>query len=590
MMGLGIRTKSSREALDHTDVRRRHRDQPKGPEPEVPALLAELQASLARFQEQQLRVLQEQKGLLRQLLERQQSCLFDGNFRSTAEADVAFASEGPPPPPAALPTPMLNEATHGLPYPDDGPGSPGSIDEAFALPSATSHGRLFSERDSASRLIGSWDDAPVGQGAFQALGRDGMQTESLDQDLYTVEVYYKASGPWQAVARSEIFQGVTLVVILSNAVYLGIDAGFNGSDFLWSSPWQYILTQNLFCFYFFAEITVRFFAFAKKANCLRDMWFKFDALLVLLMILETWLSGILFAAMGASLNMPTAPLRLLRCLRLARLVRLARNQPELVTIVKGMRSAIRAVCSTLLMIGLGNYTAAIIVHSLLEGEDATQRHFGTIPLCMWTLLLHGTLLDSPHHMLVQLRELGTASSMVAMVVSFLYVALTGLMLLSLLVGVSCEVVHTVSTIEKDEASIRMMKQTILQELKAYDVDGDGCIAAHELTAVLNSERSRRVLRSLKIDLEYLHDFRNIMAAVNGGEGAGISIRGAMELLFSCRGDVPATVSSISTAHRVTHAIIQQTAEWQEEFLRRHSRDVRTFAQAAAGGSRTSDWT
>ena len=73
---------------------------------------------------------------------------------------------------------------------------------------------------------------------------------------------------------------------------------------------------------------------------MKDAWFKFDSALVLLMVVETWVTPLLFLITGTSgAGLPTGPLRLLRLLRLSRMARLMRSLPELVTMVKGMLRA-----------------------------------------------------------------------------------------------------------------------------------------------------------------------------------------------------------------------------------------------------------
>jgi len=48
------------------------------------------------------------------------------------------------------------------------------------------------------------------------------------------------------------------------------------------------VVENIFCFYFTAEVVIRFLAFKRKCLFYRDAWFVFDSLLVSCMVLETW--------------------------------------------------------------------------------------------------------------------------------------------------------------------------------------------------------------------------------------------------------------------------------------------------------------
>eukprot|EP00747_Dinoflagellata_sp_TGD_P089789 gnl/TRDRNA2_/TRDRNA2_164449_c1_seq1.p1 gnl/TRDRNA2_/TRDRNA2_164449_c1~~gnl/TRDRNA2_/TRDRNA2_164449_c1_seq1.p1 ORF type:complete len:471 (-),score=52.23 gnl/TRDRNA2_/TRDRNA2_164449_c1_seq1:637-2049(-) len=180
----------------------------------------------------------------------------------------------------------------------------------------------------------------------------------LEDEMRSFDVtkFYHTEGTAQSIARSERFQNCTLGLIIVNACYLGIDSEFNDADALSDATWQYQLCENAFCALFLAEILLRLAAFRYKTDCVKDRWFLFDGSLVSLMVLETWCLPLFFvmAGMGGEggANLPIGPLRLLRLTRLSRLVRLMRSMPELVTMLRGLKVASRAVCSCLLMVDL----------------------------------------------------------------------------------------------------------------------------------------------------------------------------------------------------------------------------------------------
>ena len=74
------------------------------------------------------------------------------------------------------------------------------------------------------------------------------------------------------------------------------------------------VADHCFCAFFTFELMARFLAFAKKRSCIRDGWFKFDSVLVGLMILETWIMP--FVGGGGAGMGQASMLRLLRLLRL----------------------------------------------------------------------------------------------------------------------------------------------------------------------------------------------------------------------------------------------------------------------------------
>merc|ERR1712032_946574 len=103
-------------------------------------------------------------------------------------------------------------------------------------------------------------------------------------------------------------------------------------------------------------------------------------------------------------------------------------------------------------------------------------------------------------------------------------------------------------------SIKLLRKAVENELKEWDVDGSGTISNEEFGRVLASQKSRDALHELDVDLEYLHDFRNLIITTDGRE---LPINKALELILVCRGDQPATVTSLAVANRLTHAIIER---------------------------------
>lgn len=377
--------------------------------------------------------------------------------------------------------------------------------------------------------------------------------ENLDENVYRVENFYKETGFAQSMARHWMFQDLTLFVISLNAIYLGIDAEFNDADLLANAHFGFILSENLFCIYFTFEITIRFLAFEVKTNCLKDGWFKFDSFLVALMILEVW--GILIAnAAGAHLaGLPTAPLKLLRLLRLSRLVRLLRSLPELVTMIKGMRTASRAVASSLLMVCLLVYVFSIIMmmmaEPLMQGDDeldkpnheAIKFRWDGLAACMWTLLMDGSFMFDAGGVLHEFRKTESFLGYVAVLVFMFFMLLTSLTVLNMLIGVLCEVVTAVGQNERDEADVRLVKQGILRELLQFDDDGSGTISQVELEHVMSNNRARAVLDELEVDQSSLDEIHGMLFKHPDDQ---VSIKTILETCLMYRGSQPPTVKHL----------------------------------------------
>lgn len=99
-------------------------------------------------------------------------------------------------------------------------------------------------------------------------------------------------GPFQQIAKSAWFENFTMVVIVVYALYMSIDMDLNTADIITETHPVFIVCEQLFCFYFFFELVIRFAAFEKKCNCLKDAWFVFDLALVVMMVAETWVTSL----------------------------------------------------------------------------------------------------------------------------------------------------------------------------------------------------------------------------------------------------------------------------------------------------------
>jgi len=188
-------------------------------------------------------------------------------------------------------------------------------------------------------------------GGANFIGSMAPDMSNLEAEEYHVEDFYNTSGFCQAMARNENYSNLTLLVITANAIYIGVDADNNHTETLADAAIGFQVCENIFCIFFVSEWIFRFGAFADKSNCLRDMWFKFDSCLVMMMVFETWIMTYLLQGFIA-VPFPTSMIKLFRLLRLARMVRLTKALPELVAMVKGVKVASRAVGSALLMMFL----------------------------------------------------------------------------------------------------------------------------------------------------------------------------------------------------------------------------------------------
>mmetsp|Transcript_92115 Transcript_92115/g.163964 ORF Transcript_92115/g.163964 Transcript_92115/m.163964 type:complete len:564 (-) Transcript_92115:280-1971(-) len=400
-------------------------------------------------------------------------------------------------------------------------------------------------------------------------GVDGKRTEKLDEELYDVTNLYKETGWAQSIARSSTFEKITLAVISVNAIYIGVDADNNKAETLLEAPVPFQVSDHLFCAFFSFELMVRFLAFQMKRDCLRDAWFVFDSCLVGLMVFETWLLTALLAASGGAGNvsLPTGPLRLLRLLRLSRLVRLLRSMPDLVVLVNGIRAAVSAVSSSLILVIVANYVFAIILHMFLKDIPEMELLFDTIGNSMWTLAMDGTFLDNVGSTLAKLRFLEDfgydwTTGWTMIIVFSCYLLLTAITVMNMLIGVLCEVVSAVKKRDEEKIAVDFMKMHLRGVLQELDTDGNGTVSGDELEVICNAPLAVQVLEELEIAPQDLVDLSDIEFEKRHerGEEKEITREELLEKILVLRGNRDISASDFVHQHADLRRLIMRLAK------------------------------
>eukprot|EP00439_Symbiodinium_sp_Y106_P070472 s630_g12.t1 len=233
--------------------------------------------------------------------------------------------------------------------------------------------------------------------------KDLIRSE-LAEPGYDVKNLYKTTGWAQYVARHVWFENVTMTVIVIYAIYMSVDADWNPATIITQTHPVFIICEQVFCLYFFAELLIRFLAFQKKMTAFKDGWFLFDFVLVFMMVAETWVLNVVIIAMASMGDSSDSNFlgdaailrmaRLMRLTRLARMARIIRKVPELLIMVKAVASALRSVGLALLLLGISVYVFAIAFRMTLDGTPVGASMFSNCAIAMHTLIMHGTFLDA----------------------------------------------------------------------------------------------------------------------------------------------------------------------------------------------------
>jgi len=380
----------------------------------------------------------------------------------------------------------------------------------------------------------------------------GKLRENMMVKEYNVEDCYWETGFCQALAKHRLWEYVTLFVIGINAIWMAIDTDNNDADDLLTAEPVFVVVENLFCVFFTFEICIRFGAFQRKWDCLQDGWFCFDTFLVALMVLETWIFTIILAAMppNTSLINPSSVriFRLFRLTRMARMVRLMRAFPELVVMVKAMLIAFRAVAVALGLLMFIVYIFAILFTQLLEGKKQQPGHpgyenFRNVPMAMNTLLLNGAFPDQAQ----LVNDMG-AESWAYYLMMLLYLLVAGLTVMNMIVGILCELISVISSVEKENMllkSVRESLQSIMEETKA-DADGSGMINKEEFDELLEHPKWGRILGEVDVDVVALVDLSDFIFEDN----RELSFVDFMDLILQLRGSNTATVKDVVDLRKI----------------------------------------
>eukprot|EP00928_Gymnodinium_smaydae_P011739 TRINITY_DN14301_c0_g1_i1.p1 TRINITY_DN14301_c0_g1~~TRINITY_DN14301_c0_g1_i1.p1 ORF type:complete len:772 (-),score=205.30 TRINITY_DN14301_c0_g1_i1:80-2395(-) len=358
---------------------------------------------------------------------------------------------------------------------------------------------------------------------------------------------YYDTGLFQAVARHRWFEYCTLFVIGLNAIWQSIDSDLNQEEVLLNAHPVFIIAENVFCTLFFIEISVRFFALKVKSSCCRDLWFLFDAALVSMTVVETWVLPLvipLFAGNNQGGGGGSSTLRILRLLRLsrmARMVRLVRAMPELLVMIKAIGAAIRSVAITLFLLAIIVYVYAIALSQLLVGSELGDSKFRTVPESMNTLFVDGVL---PDHGSIVEEALGVHWFFWIAIVS--YLLLTFITLMNMLVGILCEVVSVVSGEEKEERLLQFVHHEISAMLP--DRNGDGVISKDEFEELLDNPRAIKVLKIVGVDVDGLESFKDFIFY----ENSHLSFADFMDVVLQLRSSNLATVKDIVDLRKCMH--------------------------------------
>jgi len=380
--------------------------------------------------------------------------------------------------------------------------------------------------------------------------KEKVRAAKVKPNPYNVHNAYYTDGFFQWVAKHKNFENCTLSIIVINAFWISIDTDGNTADTMLDAETIFNVADSLFFIYFSIELFVRFSAFKRKLDCLKDGWFKFDGTLVFLYAFDPFtIALIAHMSGGGGVDLPTSVLRLFRLARLSRLVRMLRSLPELMIMIKGMLSATASVGYTLGLLLLITYVFAIALRNLVPSEHNAEdsayelsigeEYFSSVPEAMHNLIIFGTFLDALSDFVRPIHEQSTP----CLILTWIYIALASLTVMNMLIGVLCEVISAVAIEERESMMVDKVYEKFGAIVGEMGKDIDCSLTFGEFAAMLDNPDTVKTLEIANVDAECLVDLAEDFF-FEEGEPRNVSFHDFLGMVLDLRGGQEATVKDI----------------------------------------------
>lgn len=337
---------------------------------------------------------------------------------------------------------------------------------------------------------------------------------TIDHPHRSVSFYKKDPGESYCsfVASSNAFGVFSMLLVLTNAIWIGVDAEFNTAETMSDADAIYQVAEHTYTILFLLELFVRFGAYQTLWVTWRDRWLMFDLALVCLMIMEAWLLPIVQHIAGDSTGDELAGLsvlriaRVLRLFRLARVARLMRLVPEVMTLMKGITAAMKSVFFTLVLLFCLIYIFSVFFVNQAWDNEVLDSYFPTVGEAMWNLLVHGVFLDMVADVLNDVSDESYAIALVYV----LFIAASSFTVMNLLIGILCDVVHRVTVEEKDQSDVNYLRGSLLDLLELHDKDEDRYVHKEEFDLLMKNPEIHMTLMRFGVDVNDLIALKDVL--------------------------------------------------------------------------------
>jgi len=192
------------------------------------------------------------------------------------------------------------------------------------------------------------------------------------------------------------------------------------------------------------------------------------------------------------------------------------------------------------------YVYAIAMRQLTADSEVGEQYFPSIPRSMYTLLLHGTLLDDLGPVCENVGKGGA----VLLGVFFSFIALAALMVMNMLIGVLCEVVSAVAATEKEDMTVCFVHSKLKDIIRELDQDGNMTISVDEFEQILSNPIASKTLQAVGVDPIGLIDFKDFIFDDGSGNAVELEFVDFMKIIMETRGSQCATVKDMMDLNKV----------------------------------------
>eukprot|EP00927_Polykrikos_kofoidii_P085056 TRINITY_DN9142_c0_g1_i1.p1 TRINITY_DN9142_c0_g1~~TRINITY_DN9142_c0_g1_i1.p1 ORF type:complete len:691 (-),score=117.01 TRINITY_DN9142_c0_g1_i1:43-1923(-) len=381
-----------------------------------------------------------------------------------------------------------------------------------------------------------------------------------------------------AIVRSTTFDLSMALVIVTNSVFIGIEQSFRAhrkrSHFLDGA-------EHIFLSVYLMELMLRMFVHG--VGCFKDCWVCFDALLVGIGTISSWIVMPIIGDESARQFGLLMVLRTARLLRLARALRLLTCFRQLWMLVRSLLNSTGTMLHTFLLLFVILYIFSCLSMELITGNELMTR---TEPeFAEFQKIVHEEFHDLPQTLftLIQFITLDGVSEIYRPLVSadwrltFFFVAL--ILTVSI---VSMNIVTAVivnSALEhamhdkdlkkaKDELHRKKMLKSLQDLFSRLDEDSSGKLTRDEIRMIDGEDKE--LLTTISGSLDVTEIFDMLDADGSGDIGVTEFIDGVWQLALS---DAPAEVKRIDKQVSLVREELSSIRQWNEVTLREMNRHL-----------------